>query len=326
MFNMGDRIVVFGGSGFIGTHLIHELLTQKQQLTNIDINEPIDKDQELFHFNCDVRQPIPEKLGKEAQVIFNLAAVHKTPGHPPQEYFETNILGAQNVCDFARANNINTIVFTSSIAVYGTYEEQKNEETLPMPDIPYGISKLSAEYIHKQWQQEDPEKRRLIIIRPGIVFGKHEKGNFTRLINALSKGYFFYPGRKDTKKGCIYVKDLVELIFNRVEKATIGVETINAAYQHSPSISKIVKTIKFFTKSKSHTITLPSKFLFLASSVLYSFFGLKSFHPNRIKKLMISNDINGEKMNSLIHPKYGLELGIKDWLEETNYSQNKKVY
>ena len=41
---------------------------------------------------------------------------------------------------------------------------------------------------------------------------------------------------------------------------------------------------------------------------------------------MISNDINGEKMISLIKPKYGLELGVKDWLEETNYSQNKKVY
>jgi hypothetical protein len=42
---------------------------------------------------------------------------------------------------------------------------------------------------------------------------------------------------------------------------------------------------------------------------------------------MISNNINGEKMNSLMsRPKYGLELALRDWLEETNYSQNKKVY
>jgi GlcNAc-P-P-Und epimerase len=323
---MGDRIVVSGGSGFIGTHLIQELLGHNQELVNLDINEPIDQEQESFHFNCDVRQPIVKSFGKGSDAIFNLAAVHRTPGHPSNEYFETNILGAQNVCDFARRNNINTIVFTSSIAVYGTYEAQKSEETLSMPDIPYGISKLNAEYIHKLWQKEDPTNRRLIIIRPGVVFGKHEKGNFTRLINSLSKGYFFYPGRKDTLKGCIYVKDLIELMINRVLEAKVGVEIINASYHPSPKISKIVKTIKFFTKSKSHTITLPSKLLFLASRVLYSVFGLKSFHPKRIKKLMISNDINGEKMNSLIHPKYGLELGIKDWLEETNYSQNKKVF
>ena len=323
---MKIKAYVSGGSGFIGTHLIKELLTHNHELVNLDINEPIDQDQKSFHFNCDVRQPIPEKFGKDGQVIFNLAAVHRTPGHPSNEYFETNILGAKNVCDFARRNNINTIVFTSSIAVYGTYEAQKSEATLTMPDIPYGISKLNAEYIHKLWQKEDPTNRRLIIIRPGVVFGKHENGNFTRLINSLSKGYFFYPGRKDTLKGCIYVKDLVELMINRVLEAKVGVETINASYHPSPKISKIVKTIKFFIKSKSHTITLPSKLLFFVSRVLYSLFGLKSFHPNRIKKLMISNDINGEKMNSLIHPKYGLELGIKDWLEETNYSQNIKVY
>lgn len=323
---MGDRIVVSGGSGFIGTHLVQQLLGQNQELLNLDINEPIDQDQKSFHFNCDVRQPIPEKFGKDGQVIFNLAAVHRTPGHPSNEYFETNILGAQNVCDFARANNINTIVFTSSIAVYGTYEAQKNEETLPMPDIPYGISKLSAEHIHKVWYNEDPKNRRLIIIRPGVVFGKHENGNFTRLINSISKGYFFYPGRTDTRKGCIYVKDLVQLMLDRTNNNEPRSETINASYKPSPKISTIVESIKKQTKKGSITLKLPPLALILASRVLFNIFGKKSFHPDRIKKLMISNDINGKKMASYIKPKYELDNGIKDWLEETNYSENKKVY
>jgi len=317
--------IIFGGSGFIGNHLLETLEKNNLESLNMDIVEPTSFVEKYVY--KDVRNQIEtEHLPSSKDIIFNLAAVHKTPGHPSNEYFETNIIGAQNVCDFARENNINTIVFTSSIAVYGTYEEQKNEATLPMPDIPYGISKLNAEYIHKLWQTENPTNRRLIIIRPGVVFGKYENGNFTRLINSLSKGYFFYPGRKDTLKGCIYVKDLVDLIINRALEAKPGIEVINASYHPSPELSKIVKTIKHLTKSKSRTITLPSKLLFLASWVLHRGFGLKSFHSNRIKKLMISNDINGEKMMSLIQPKYGLELGIKDWLEETNYSQNKKVY
>jgi nucleoside-diphosphate-sugar epimerase len=322
-----NKALLFGGSGFIGTHLINSLKSKGYGAVNFDISQPIELSQQENHSFVDVRDNIEKSTPVSADVIVNLAAVHKTPGHPPQEYFETNILGAQNVCDFARENNINTIVFTSSIAVYGTYEEQKNEDTLPMPDIPYGISKLSAEYIHKQWQKEDPSNRRLIIIRPGVVFGKHENGNFTRLINSLSKGYFIYPGRKDTRKGCIYVKDLVDLMINRVSEAKSGIEIINASYHPSPELSKIVNTIKYLTKRKSRTIMLPSKLLFLASWMLHSVFGLKSFHPNRIKKLMISNNINGEKMNSLMsRPKYGLELALRDWLEETNYSQNKKVH
>lgn len=323
---MEGRQFIFGGSGFIGTHLINALVPKGNDVQNFDITEPIEDAQKEYYSFVDIRNVIPKLLNKPADVIFNLAAVHKTPGHPSNEYFETNILGAKNICKFASENSINTIVFTSSIAVYGTYESQKNEETLPMPDIPYGISKFSAEYIHKQWQLEDPEKRRLIIIRPGIVFGKHEKGNFTRLINSLSKGYFLYPGRKDTKKGCIYVKDLVELILSRVEKATIGVEIMNASYEPSPSISKIVKTIKLLSNNTRPTFLIPSWIIMvLAKSIFYSL-GKKAFHPDRIRKLTISNDICGKKMNSILKPKYGLELGIKEWLEETDFEKNRKVY
>lgn len=320
------KAIIFGGSGFIGTHLINALKSKGYGAVNFDISQPIELSQQENHSFVDVRDNIEKSTSNSADVIFNLAAVHKTPGHPANEYFETNILGAKNVCKYATENNINTIVFTSSIAVYGTYEGQKNEDTLPMPDIPYGISKLSAEYIHKQWQQEDPEKRRLIIIRPGIVFGKYEKGNFTRLINSLSKNYFFYPGRKDTKKGCIYVKDLVDLMLNRVEKAPIGVEIINASYESSPSISKIVKTIKRLSNNTRPTLLIPSWIIMLLAKMMFYGLGKKAFHPERIRKLTISNDICGKKMASIMKPKYGLELGIKDWLEETDYKTKRKVY
>lgn len=323
---MGDKIVVFGGSGFVGTHLIDALRLKNKHVMNYDLAPPAgDAQKKLFCF-VDVRNEIDKLPNKPADVIFNLAAVHKTPGHLSNEYFETNILGAKNVCKYATENNINTIVFTSSIAVYGTYESKKNEDTLPMPDIPYGISKLSAEYIHKLWQQEDPEKRRLIIIRPGIVFGKHEKGNFTRLINSLSKGYFFYPGRKDTKKGCIYIKDLVDLMLNRVTIANIGVEIINASYEPVPDISKIVKTIKRLTNNRRPTPVISFRIIMLLAKGVFYGLGKKAFHPDRIHKLTISNDICGKKMASIMKPKYGLELGIKDWLEETDYQTKSKVY
>ena len=85
------------------------------------------------------------------------------------------------------------------------FKQKKNEKDLPLPNSPYGISKIIAEEIHKRWQAEQPDDRRLIILRPGIVFGAGEGGNFTRLFNAISSRRFFYPGRKDTKKSAIYM-------------------------------------------------------------------------------------------------------------------------
>ena len=110
---------------------------------------------------------------------------------------------------FAEKWNIKKIVFTSSIAPYGAAEELKKETTLPTPNTAYGISKLVAEKIHEKWQNGDATHRQLTIVRPGVVLGKGENGNTTRLYWAIRGHKFAYPGRKDTIKACIYVKELV---------------------------------------------------------------------------------------------------------------------
>ena len=161
---------ITGGTGFIGTHLaslLHEVYPEAK-IYNLDIIEPgtplptvknykpaLRKGEEhaATFIYCDVRQPIElEKVNiTPDDVIFNFAAVHRTPGHPDPAYFETNIRGAENVCAFAERHGIRKIVFTSSIAPYGAAEELKEETTLPMPNTPYGISKLVAEKIHQTW-------------------------------------------------------------------------------------------------------------------------------------------------------------------------------
>jgi nucleoside-diphosphate-sugar epimerase len=138
---------IFGGSGFIGTHLINLIKDNRKDAVvyNLDIAENSHNGKSTF-IPCDVRKPVVLNNPVSGEnVIFNLAAVHKTPGHPDNEYFETNILGAENICAFAEKYGIQKIVFTSSIAPYGASEDLKEESGLPMPNTPYGISKLAAE-------------------------------------------------------------------------------------------------------------------------------------------------------------------------------------
>ena len=228
--------IITGGTGFIGTHLTNLIKERypNAQVYNLDIVKsgtpnPVVKDykpalrdgqklQSTF-IEYDIRKPI-ENLPftpTEDDVIFNFAAVHRTPGHEDHEYFETNIRGAENVVAFAEKWNIKKIVFTSSIAPYGAAEELKKETTLPTPNTAYGISKLVAEKIHEKWQNGDAAHRQLTIVRPGVVFGKGENGNFTRLYWAIRGHKFAYPGRKDTIKACIYVKELVRFLLWKTE-------------------------------------------------------------------------------------------------------------
>jgi nucleoside-diphosphate-sugar epimerase len=322
MSNM--NYLIFGGGGFIGTHLakfIAEQKVPKGNIYNFDINNKENIYSEFFYL--DVRQPVNIAVEKvNSSVIFNLAAVHTTPGHPDNEYFETNIFGAENICNFARENDIETIVFTSSIAPYGVSEEIKLETTLPTPNTPYGISKLTAEYIHRVWQAEEPLKRKLIIIRPGVVFGKNEGGNFTRLYNSLKKGFFFYPGRKDTIKAAVYVKDVTRILYETSVYEAPGVTTLNLSYYPAPTIEEICRTIAKVTKIKAPKFVVPSRSLKFAAGLMYSSAKLlgkeiSGIHPDRVKKLMISTNISGEKLSSSrYYLKYNLEEAINDWFND----------
>jgi GlcNAc-P-P-Und epimerase len=307
------KSIIFGSSGFIGKHL--------KQFINGSVLCDIKKE-ELTTL-CDVRNPIGIECGN-ISVIYNLAAIHTTPGHQYHEYFETNIKGAENICNFAREKNIKTILFTSSISPYGTWEDEKTEVSLPLPNSAYGISKLIAEEIHKRWQAEQPNERKLIIVRPGVVFGENEGGNFSRLYRALKSRKFFYPGRKNTKKAAIYVKDLVRLIVEMAEKEKSGVHLYNTVYTPIHSIEDICQSMAKVAGTKEPKLTIPPSALKMTASTIQLFGKIigKTFdgiHPDRVKKLMVSTNINGQKL--LDHGykmNYTLEEAISDWWNDCN--------
>ncbi len=318
------KYLIFGGAGFIGTHLARYISSQNISSTNIYSYDIKSKVSNIF-INIDVRRPIEVDLPNLSEaIIYNLAAIHTTPGHPDEEYFETNILGAENVCMFARQNNINTIVFTSSIAPYGPSEELKEETSIPMPNTPYGISKLTAEYIHKVWQAEDVKNRKLIIVRPGVVFGYSEGGNFTRLYESLKKGFFFYPGRKDTTKAAVCVKDVVRILYEASILEAPGVDTYNLTYYPAPSIEQIVTTMAKVIQVKEPKILIPGEVLTSVARAAYAggrLLGKKinGIHPDRVKKLMLSTNISGEKLSkSRYSLQFTLESAIKDWFDDCN--------
>lgn len=324
--------IIFGGSGFIGTHLIHllkdEVVGKDDKIYCVDIVMPgeegvvpgiVEKNEGVDYVRIDVRSPIELNFTPtENDVIFNLAAVHRTPGHPDQEYFETNILGAENVTAFAEKHGIRKILFTSSIAPYGAAEEMKKETTIPTPNTPYGISKLVAEKIHEKWQVRNPENE-LTIVRPGVVYGKGEHGNFTRLYWGIRKGYFFYTGRKDTIKACIYVKELVRFMkYRMIDNSFKGSDLFNATFEPAYRIDQICETMMAATGINRHIFLIPGGLLMTAARILGPIGGKKvGIHPARVKKLMISTNICGKKLADCGYKfHYTLEGSIRDWYKD----------
>ena len=315
-----DSFVIFGGCGFIGSHVV-DLLREKYPDAKIYIADLLadaaQSDGVISYQRVDVRSPI-ELQGDfgASTLVFNFAAIHRTPGHPDYAYFETNIRGAENVCDFARKHGIENIVFTSSIAPYGAAEELKTEETLPTPNTPYGISKLVAEKIHREWAAENAS-RRLSIVRPGIVFGKGENGNMTRLYKALKKRKFAYAGRKDTIKACIYVKDLVRVMLAMGEAEGEKTKLYNCCYYPSFTIEQIANTMLKATGMRRRIPFIPRKPMMAAATLCGLFGGLGlGICPARVKKLMVSTNIDGQKLAKDYPLSYSLEDAFRDWFKD----------
>lgn len=324
--------IIFGGSGFIGTHLIHllnaECVKPCDRIYDLDIVMPgeegvvpgiVEKNPGVDYIRLDVRKPFDfEFTPTEGDIIFNLAAVHRTPGHKDEEYFETNINGANNVIAFAEKYGIKKILFTSSIAPYGAAEELKTEATLPTPNTPYGSSKLTAEKLHEAWAKKSPE-RELTILRPGIVYGKGEHGNMTRLYKGQKSRYFVYTGRRDTIKASIYVKELVLFIKHRmIDNSFSGVDLFNCTFEPAFNIQQICETMQKATGMKRHIPLIPGSLLMAVARILGPLGGKKfGIHPDRVKKLMISTNISGQKLAGTGYKfHYTLEESFRDWFSD----------
>lgn len=316
---MPSSVVVFGGSGFIGTHLLRRLVSEVgSNIISVDIKEPSERLPKIEYRIGDVRDLRELKVQSAIQRIYNLAAVHTTPGHADHEYFETNVAGALEVTSFAARYDVPEIIFTSSISVYGPDESVKTEETPLAPISAYGFSKALAERIHRSWLEAD-SSRQLTIVRPAVVFGKGEGGNFTRLAKLLQKGFFVYPGRKNTVKACIYVEDLLDAIeFARRQPERFVL--FNASYSQRYTLEDIVNTLITKHFPFARTFMLPKAIVFGVAEILrvLDAFHL-GIHPDRVTKLVKSTDVSPMWLTQrgLSFPD-GLESALDRWATESD--------
>lgn len=328
-----ETVVLFGGTGFIGSHLamhwLRENLAQKAILVDLNpprsepwtapLQEALQSGRAAF-VRWDVRRPIPDSLLPRPGAIFNLAAVHREPGHIAREYFETNLKGAEHICAWAAAVDCGRMVFTSSIAPYGLSEELKDENSISVPDSPYGSSKLAAEKIHMAWQA-GCRCRRLLILRPGVVFGPGEGGNVTRMIRSLVKGYFVYMGNRETRKAGVYVKELCRVVqfgLEHQDRTKESLTLLNVSMDPPPTVETYVRAIQSVAGIRRSPMNLPRSLLLGASYPIHTVattLGIgQPISPVRVRKIFRSTSIDPGKLRELGYPwKYTLEESLQDW-------------
>ena len=326
-----NAAVIFGGAGFLGTSFAKKLIDEKivNSVYICDIEtikqkkssyrESI-KNEFIHEIYVDVREKIDLQIDAEIKFIANFAAIHREPGHEEKEYFHTNLVGAENVCNWADQVNCRLLIFSSSISIYGSSNNPKTEDTLPTPTSPYGISKIISENIHRFWHLNDTS-RRLIIIRPGVIYGAGEGGNLSRLVRSLKRRYFFYFNNKKIIKAGIYIEELCNMMcwsIKKIENIDDNLLLFNAVSESPTYLEDYVSHINKIHRISAEPINLPFSLVLISSMIINSFSKVIPFNhpfdPVRVRKLINSNNIVPKRLIELGYKyEFTLREALSDW-------------
>lgn len=248
------KLLITGGSGFIGSHF-HRALPEST-ITNIDLVEPeLPYTSNFIKGDVRLQKDVEKAIEKsQCDTILHLAAVHDDFGRSRADYFDTNEGGAQQLCEAATKFSVQRIIFFSTVAVYGNKPTPTHEKMLPRPGNPYGASKLAAEKVLEQWAAAD-KNRKVLIIRPALIYGERNTANMYRLIEQIQKGRYFHIGAGNNIKSIGYVKNLVDATKYLTRNLQTGVQVYNFADVPQMTSREIASTIlKALYKKEAPTI------------------------------------------------------------------------
>ena len=236
------NILVTGGAGFIGSHLVRHLLAKGEQVTALDnlstgLAENLPPEAKLVEMDI-LDEDLPKVVATGAfDAIVHLAAQTMVDTSIKNPLLDTreNLLGTVQVMEAARAANVKRVIFASTAAVYGDVKEDDLPVREAQPTLPlsfYGLSKLSVEKYLEMY--ENLYGMEYVVLRFANVYGERqgdggEGGVISIFAKAVAEGRdITIYGDGEQTRDFVYAGDIAEGIW-----AALRTEEVNAAYNLS---------------------------------------------------------------------------------------------
>jgi len=272
------RILVTGGAGFIGSHLVEELLTSGHQVAILDdFNDFYDP--RIKHANIatvaksvtihqvDLRDSASVRSlfhRQKFEAIAHLAAragVRPSIQHP-QLYYDTNVAGTLHLLEAARVIEVERFIFASSSSVYGASkkipfsEDQHLTQTLS----PYGATKIAGEFLCSTYSHL--YKMRVVALRYFTVYGPRQRPDlaihqFTRRINAGQPIDQFGDGT--TRRDYTYIDDIIQGTMTALDYSGPLFDIFNLGESETVQLKDLISVIEDALGKKAKINRLPDQ-------------------------------------------------------------------
>lgn len=254
------NILVTGGAGFVGSHLVEELIKKKSHVVIVDINfdkcsyffsKKLDKKSKVIKLNiCDYKKLSALVKKYKIDFIFHLAAqaLVDTAYIDPRGTLLNNIESTINVLEIVRTNsNLKGVVVASSDKAYGDLHKKKYTESDPLSgDHPYETSKSATDLITTTYFKT--YKIPAVVTRFGNIYGEGDL-NFSRIVPGIMKALVkneILEIRSNGKfiRDYLYVKDVVDgylLLAENIEK--VKGEAFNFGSDNTLTVIELIKVV-----------------------------------------------------------------------------------
>ena len=265
------KILITGGSGFIGSHIVEHYQDKAEEIRVLDnlrtgYRHNLNGLRHTFIEGSITDRELVRKAVEGVDYIFHLAALVSVPESmaKPGECVDINVHGLLNVLEEASAAGVKKLVFASSAAIYGDNPSVPKLETmLPEPKSPYAITKLDGEFYLGMFQHEG--RLETAAIRFFNVFGPRQdpKGAYAAAVpifieKALRGEDITVFGDGGQTRDFIYVKDIAGALSFAVE--TPGVTGVfNAGYGGQITINDLADGLIQAADSASKVIHGPER-------------------------------------------------------------------
>jgi GlcNAc-P-P-Und epimerase len=256
-----EKILITGGSGFIGTNLVELFEALNYNFINIDKNPPIKKDQAKYWKDVNILDYNKLKNVVEdckPSIIIHLAARTDTLSNNMSDYSE-NITGTENLINIvAGAEYIRHIIITSTQYVYKSAKipfPLKDNDYIP--HTVYGESKM----LNEEYLRNSSLKCPWTIIRPTNVWGPWHMRYPNELWKIIDKGFYFHPGKKEVIRTYGYVKNVVHQI-HEIIKSPKEIMDRQTFYLGDMPIDSAIWLNEFSRRLTNKDIKIFPKFIF----------------------------------------------------------------
>ena len=293
------KILITGGAGFIGRHLLNRLSALGYKLAVLDNLSVGKKDhfpKNTKFFKASIEDQSLLRIFKKAkpEIVFHLAADNRVTSSP-EKTIKANVIGTFNVLKCSQLTKIKQFVFTSSAAVYGESKTFPIKESHPTKPISaYGVSKLTGELYCQQFQPHFKTS----VFRFANVYGpgqssSSEGGVVAIFIDKLSKNQSpVIYGTGQQTRDFVFVEDVVDALILAIKNPQNYV--LNIGSNQPTSIIDLLKLTAKLMGKKPKYIKKPARSV-------------------EIEKSLFSHDLASKTLNW--QPRTSMEQGLAKTIE-----------